>query len=151
MCFRFFINIYSNIAVQGKLTVISMFLPTAPRQFCLLSYWLVAGIWEFPSGFLIPFKNYPQPLGISHQLSYAHLAMPNGCLTAFKSISQWLLAKMWQFPSFFSEGLRFCQHLLKVEGAFKNNQQLLLYYRSIQEHKFQPVSISCDSLFNGIR
>jgi hypothetical protein len=37
---------------------IAMFLPIAARKFYLLSYWLVACIWEFPSGFPIPFKNF---------------------------------------------------------------------------------------------
>jgi hypothetical protein len=34
---------------------VAMFLPIAAGKFSLLSYWLVAGIWEFPSGFPIPF------------------------------------------------------------------------------------------------
>jgi hypothetical protein len=36
-----------------------MFLPIAAGQFCLLSHWLVAGIWAFHSGFPKPFKNFP--------------------------------------------------------------------------------------------
>jgi hypothetical protein len=42
-------------------------------------------LWAFPSGF--PFL----------------LAVPNGCLIAYKSISQWLLAKTEQFLSIFLE------------------------------------------------
>jgi hypothetical protein len=91
---------------------IATFLPIIAGKCCLLYYWLVAGLWAFPSGFPIPFKNFPeaakQPLGISQQLSYTLLAEPSGCSTAFKSISQRLSAKMWQFPSLFSEGPRFC-------------------------------------------
>jgi hypothetical protein len=45
---------------------IAMFLPITAGKFCLLSYWLVAGIWAFPSGFPIPFQQCPaavqQPL-----------------------------------------------------------------------------------------
>jgi hypothetical protein len=33
---------------------IATFLPTAAGQFCLLSYWMAAGIWAFPTGFPIP-------------------------------------------------------------------------------------------------
>jgi hypothetical protein len=39
---------------------IAMFLPIAAAKFSLLSYWLVAGIWEFPSGFPTPFKSFPE-------------------------------------------------------------------------------------------
>jgi hypothetical protein len=71
---------------------IATFLPIAPGQLYLLSYWMTASIWAFPSGFPIPFKNFPEafqyPLGISQQLSYTFLAVPSGCPTAFKSISQ---------------------------------------------------------------
>jgi hypothetical protein len=35
-----------------------LFLPIAARKFSLLSYWLVAGFWAFPSGFPIAFKNF---------------------------------------------------------------------------------------------
>jgi HD-like signal output (HDOD) protein len=34
-------------------------------------------------------------------------------------IAQQLLAKTWQFPSLFSEALRFCLNLLKVEKLLK--------------------------------
>jgi hypothetical protein len=91
---------------------IATFLPIAAGKFFLLSYWLVADIWAFPSGFPSPFKNFPeaahQPLGISQRLSYTLLAVPSSCSTAFKSISQRLSAKTWQFPSLFSEGPHFC-------------------------------------------
>jgi hypothetical protein len=77
----------------------------AAGQFYLHSYWLTAGIWEFLSGFPIPFKNFPEaaqyPLGIFQQLSNILLAVPSG-FTALKSISQWLLAKTWQLRA------RFC-------------------------------------------
>jgi hypothetical protein len=49
-----------NTALQRKEMKIAMFLPIAARKFSLLSYWLVAGIWAFPSGFPIPFKNFPE-------------------------------------------------------------------------------------------
>ncbi len=86
---------------------ITTFLPIAAEQFYLLSYWMTAVIWAFPSGFPIPYKNFPeafQPLGIFHRLSYTLLAVPNGYATAFQSISQQLSAKIWQFPTLFSEG-----------------------------------------------
>jgi hypothetical protein len=49
-----------NVAFQRKGMEIATFLPIAAGKFCLLSYWLVAGIWAFPSGFPIPFKNFPE-------------------------------------------------------------------------------------------
>jgi hypothetical protein len=55
-----FIDIYRNVAVWGKLTEIAMFLPTAAGQFYLVSFWLAAGFWAFPSGLPIPFKNCPE-------------------------------------------------------------------------------------------
>jgi hypothetical protein len=39
---------------------IATFLPIAAGQFYLLSYWMTAVIWAFPSGFPIPFKNFPE-------------------------------------------------------------------------------------------
>jgi hypothetical protein len=39
---------------------IATFLPIAAGKFSLLSYWLVAGIWAFPSGFSSLFKNFPE-------------------------------------------------------------------------------------------
>jgi hypothetical protein len=72
--FFLYINKYRNVAVQGKLMEIATFLPTATGHFYLLSYWLAVGIWAFPSGFPVLFKNCPeafqQPLGISQRLSY---------------------------------------------------------------------------------
>jgi hypothetical protein len=50
----------SNTALQRKGMEIAKFLPIAARKFYLFSYWLVAGIWAFPSGFPIPFKNFPE-------------------------------------------------------------------------------------------
>ncbi len=49
-----------NAALQRKRMETAKFLPIAAGKFFLLSYWLVAGIWEFPSGFPIPFKNFPE-------------------------------------------------------------------------------------------
>ncbi len=54
------INVKRNVALQKQGMEISMFLPKAAGKFCLLSYWLVAGIWVFPSGFSIPFKNFSE-------------------------------------------------------------------------------------------
>jgi hypothetical protein len=66
---------------------IAKFLPTATGQFCLLSYWLAAGMWAFPSGFPTPFEPFPatvqQPLR----------AFPSGC---------WL--KRGNFQLFFLKG-----------------------------------------------
>jgi hypothetical protein len=39
---------------------IATFLPIAAGKISLLSYWLVADIWAFPSGFPTPFKNFPE-------------------------------------------------------------------------------------------
>ncbi len=100
-----------------------MFLPIAAGQFYLLSNWLTADIWAFPSGFPIPFKNCPeafqQPLGIFQRLFYTLIAVLSGYPTAFKSISQRLSAKTQQFPSLFSEGPCFCKRLLKSKEHFK--------------------------------
>jgi hypothetical protein len=49
-----------NAALQRKDIEIAMFLPIAVGKFCLLSYWLVEGIWAFPSGFPLSFKNFPE-------------------------------------------------------------------------------------------
>jgi predicted metal-dependent hydrolase len=52
-------------------------------------------------------------------------------------IAQRLLAKMWQFPLIFSELLRFCLHLLKVEEAvenFKKAQRIFSYFSSFQPY-----------------
>jgi hypothetical protein len=54
---RLIINVNRNSALQRKGMEIDTFLPIAPGQFCRLSYWLMVGIWAFPSGFSIPFKN----------------------------------------------------------------------------------------------
>jgi hypothetical protein len=54
------INVNKNAAVQRKGMQIATFLPIVAGQFCLLSYWLTVGIWAFPSGFPIPFKNCPE-------------------------------------------------------------------------------------------
>jgi hypothetical protein len=54
---RLLINVNRNGALQRNGMEIAMFLPIAARNFSLLSYWLVAGFWAFPSGFPIPFKN----------------------------------------------------------------------------------------------
>jgi hypothetical protein len=48
------INVNRNAVLQRN----AMFLPIAARKFSLVSYWLVAGFWAFPSGFPIPFKNF---------------------------------------------------------------------------------------------
>jgi hypothetical protein len=109
---RLLINVNKNTTLQRKGMEITTFLPIAAGKFSLLSYWLVADIWAFPSGFSIPFENCPEaaqyPLGISQRLFYTLLAVLSGCPTAFKSISQQLSAKTWQFPSLFLEGPRFC-------------------------------------------
>jgi hypothetical protein len=53
-------NVNRNTALQRKGMEIAMFLPIAAGKFSLLSYWLVANIWAFPSGFPIPFRNFPE-------------------------------------------------------------------------------------------
>jgi hypothetical protein len=57
---RLLIYVNRNVALQKNEMEIAMFLPIAAGKFCLLSYWLVAGIWAFPSGFPIPFRNFPE-------------------------------------------------------------------------------------------
>jgi hypothetical protein len=57
--FDFLINMTRNAALQRKGIEIAKFLPIAAGKLFLLSYWLVAGIWAFPSSFPIPFKNFP--------------------------------------------------------------------------------------------
>jgi hypothetical protein len=47
-------------ALQIKEMEIVTFLLTVAGKFCLLSYWLAADIWAFPSGFPSPFKNFPE-------------------------------------------------------------------------------------------
>jgi hypothetical protein len=49
-----------NTALQRKGMEIATFLPTAAGKFSLLSYWQVAGILAFPSGFPISFRNFPE-------------------------------------------------------------------------------------------
>jgi hypothetical protein len=49
-----------NTALQRKRMEIARFLPIAAGKFSLLSNWLVAGIWAFPSGFPIHFRNFPE-------------------------------------------------------------------------------------------
>jgi hypothetical protein len=70
---RILLNINRNTALQRKGMEIATLLPKAAGKFSFLSYWLVAGIWAFPSGFPIPLRNFP--------------AMPNS---------------RWAFPSGFS-------------------------------------------------
>jgi hypothetical protein len=53
-------NVNRNAALQRKGLEITTFLPIAAGKFSLLSYWLVADIWEFPSGFPIPLRNFPE-------------------------------------------------------------------------------------------
>jgi hypothetical protein len=88
---QFLINVNRNTSFQRKGMEIATFLPIAAGKFSLLSYWLLAGIWAFPSGFPILFRNFPEafqkPLGISQRLFYTLLAVLSGCPTAFKSIS----------------------------------------------------------------
>jgi hypothetical protein len=109
---RLLINVNRNASLQRKEMEIATFLPIAAGKFSLLSSWLLAGIWAFPSGFPIPFRNFPEaaqnPLGISQWLFYTLSAVLSGCPTAFKSISEQLLPKIWQFPSLFSEEPCFC-------------------------------------------
>ena len=49
-----------NAALQRKGMEIATFLPIAAGKFSLLSSWLLAGIWAFPSGFPIPLRNFPE-------------------------------------------------------------------------------------------
>jgi hypothetical protein len=88
---RLLINVNRNTSLQRKGMEIATFLPIAAGKFSLLSYWLLASIWEFPSGFPILFRNFPEaaqkPLGISQRLFYTLLTVLSGCPTAFKSIS----------------------------------------------------------------
>jgi hypothetical protein len=51
---RLLINVNRNMPLQRKGMEIATFLPIATGKFSLLSYWLIADIWAFPSGFPIP-------------------------------------------------------------------------------------------------
>jgi hypothetical protein len=51
---RLLINITRNAALQIK----GMKMP----QCCLVSYWLIAGIWAFSNGFPIPSRNCPEAI-----------------------------------------------------------------------------------------
>jgi hypothetical protein len=57
---RLLINMNRNMTLQRQGMEIATFQPIATRKFCLLSYWMVAVIWAFPSGFPIPFKNFSE-------------------------------------------------------------------------------------------
>jgi hypothetical protein len=48
------------MVLQRKGMEIATFLPIAAEKLSLLSYWLVADIWAFPSGFPILFRNFPE-------------------------------------------------------------------------------------------
>jgi hypothetical protein len=54
------VNVNRNMVLQRKGMEIATFSPIAAAKFCLLSYRLVVGIWTFPSGFPIFFKNLPE-------------------------------------------------------------------------------------------
>jgi hypothetical protein len=57
---RLLINVNRNMLLRRKGMEIAMFLPIAAGKFSLISYWLVSDIWAFPSGFPIPFRNFPE-------------------------------------------------------------------------------------------
>jgi hypothetical protein len=81
LCFlQLLININRNEALQRKGMKIATFQPIAARKFCLVSYWLTAVIWAFPSGFpiLLP-RGYP--------ITFGHF--PAAFLYPFSS-AQWL-------------------------------------------------------------
>jgi hypothetical protein len=68
---RLLINVNINMPLQRKGMEIATFLPIAAGKFSLLSYWLIADIWAFPSGF-------PIPLRISQRLPNSLWAFPSG-------------------------------------------------------------------------
>ncbi len=113
----------------------------ATGQFCLLSYWLAAGIWAFPCGFPKPSKNCPeafqQSLGISQHLSYTLVAVP--------SVQQPLIA----FPS--------CCHLKRdnfhpfplkgrVSVSISENSKEHLKIKKTTSGSFYPTSLLLASL-----
>jgi hypothetical protein len=53
-------NFHSSFDFRRKGMEIAMFLPIAAGKSSLISYWLVSDIWAFPSGFPIPFRNFPE-------------------------------------------------------------------------------------------
>jgi hypothetical protein len=71
---------------------IATFLQIAAGKFCLLSYWLVAGIWAFPSG-------YPYPLRISQRLPNSLWAFPNGFPIPFEQCAAAVQLLLRAFPS----------------------------------------------------
>jgi hypothetical protein len=48
------------MALQRKGMEIATFWPLPAGKFSLPSYLLVEGIWAFPSGFPLPFRNFPE-------------------------------------------------------------------------------------------
>jgi hypothetical protein len=54
------INVERYALLHRKGMEIATFLQIAAGQFYLPSYWMPAGIWAFPSGFPIPFKNFQE-------------------------------------------------------------------------------------------
>jgi hypothetical protein len=46
------------MALQRKGMEIATFFPIASGKFSLLSYWLVPGIWAFPSGYRLKHGNF---------------------------------------------------------------------------------------------
>jgi hypothetical protein len=81
---RLLINVNKNAALQRKGMKIATFLSIAAGQCCLLSNWLTASIWAYPSSTPMPLKNFPQaaqyPLGISQRLSHTLLAVPTAAV-----------------------------------------------------------------------
>jgi hypothetical protein len=57
---RLLINVDRYVLLRRKGMEIATFLPIAAGQVYLLSYWMRERIWEFPSGFAKPFKNFPE-------------------------------------------------------------------------------------------
>jgi hypothetical protein len=57
---RLLINVNRKTTLQRKGMEIATFLPITAGKFSLLTYWLDSGIWVFPSGFPIPFRNFPE-------------------------------------------------------------------------------------------
>jgi hypothetical protein len=83
-------------------------------------------------------KAIGKPLDNSQRVLESRWEMPKYLLGANRRggrIAQRLLAKSWEFAALFSEALRLCLHLLRVEGAakhFKNSSQF--FYFALSSH-----------------
>jgi hypothetical protein len=103
---------------------IASFFANSAAKFCLLSYWLVAGIWEFPSRFIYLLR-------ISQRLANSLWAFPSGFPTDFSQCPVAVQQPLRAFPCGYRlkhgnihpyslKGHVSVNTFLKFEGTFKN-------------------------------